>query len=52
MPLSGRKDAETQLADVLSLGSCKDSELSWENEEGIGMTQVLSILLGLAIPSS
>ncbi|KAJ7852831.1 peptidase C14, caspase domain-containing protein [Mycena olivaceomarginata] len=41
MPLSGRKDAEAQLADVLSLGSCKDSELSWENEEGIGMTQAL-----------
>ncbi|KAF8173239.1 peptidase C14, caspase domain-containing protein [Mycena galopus ATCC 62051] len=36
--LSGRCP---QLADIISLGSCKDSELSWENEEGIGMTQAL-----------
>ncbi|KAJ7912988.1 peptidase C14, caspase domain-containing protein [Mycena leptocephala] len=41
MPLSGTKDTDRQLADVISLGSCKDSELSWENEEGVGMTQAL-----------
>ncbi|KAF7335715.1 hypothetical protein MVEN_02227000 [Mycena venus] len=40
-PLSGRKDADPQLADVISLAACKDSELSWENEDGIGMTQAL-----------
>jgi hypothetical protein len=40
MPLSGMKTTDRQLADVISLGSCKDSELSWENEEGVGMTQV------------
>ncbi|KAJ7157715.1 hypothetical protein C8R43DRAFT_405204 [Mycena crocata] len=30
-----------ELASVISLGSCKDSELSWENEEGMGMTSAL-----------
>jgi len=40
-PLSVRKDSDPLLADVISLGSCKDSELSWENEEGVGMTQAL-----------
>ncbi|KAJ6533230.1 hypothetical protein B0H19DRAFT_1272618 [Mycena capillaripes] len=41
MPLSGGKDGQVERADIISLGSCKDSELSWENEEGVGMTQAL-----------
>ncbi|KAJ7136837.1 peptidase C14, caspase domain-containing protein [Mycena epipterygia] len=38
--LPGTKKPE-ELADVISLGSCKDSELSWENEKGISMTRAL-----------
>ncbi|KAJ6468202.1 hypothetical protein C8R45DRAFT_1017906 [Mycena sanguinolenta] len=41
MLLCGQENPSPKLADVISLGSCKDSELSWENEEGIGMTQAL-----------
>ncbi|KAJ7710533.1 caspase domain-containing protein [Mycena rosella] len=39
--LPGAKDPGRQLADVISLGSCKDSELSWENEDGMSMTRAL-----------
>ncbi|KAJ7151918.1 caspase domain-containing protein [Mycena crocata] len=35
------KVPDGELADVISLGSCKDSELSWENEEGMSMTRAL-----------
>ncbi|KAJ7231408.1 hypothetical protein B0H12DRAFT_1263094 [Mycena haematopus] len=41
VPLAGREITSPKLADVISFGSCKDSELSWESEEGIGMTQAL-----------
>ncbi|KAK7055818.1 peptidase C14, caspase domain-containing protein [Favolaschia claudopus] len=35
----------SQVANVISLGSCKDAELSWENPEGVGMTQALIQIL-------
>ncbi|KAJ6595026.1 peptidase C14, caspase domain-containing protein [Mycena vulgaris] len=35
----GAKDPDQ--ADVISLGSCKDSELSWEDEDGMSMTRAL-----------
>ncbi|KAJ7120004.1 caspase domain-containing protein [Mycena filopes] len=34
-----------EVADVISLASCKDSELSWENETGVSMTQALVAVL-------
>ncbi|KAJ7635402.1 caspase domain-containing protein [Roridomyces roridus] len=34
-----------EVANVISLSACKDSELSWENEEGVGMTQALMQVL-------
>ncbi|KAJ7671798.1 peptidase C14, caspase domain-containing protein [Mycena rosella] len=39
--LPGAKDPSRELADVISLGACKDSELSWENEDGMSMTRAL-----------
>lgn len=30
-----------ELADVISLGACKDSEVSWEEEDGMSMTRAL-----------
>ncbi|KAF7375363.1 hypothetical protein MSAN_00423800 [Mycena sanguinolenta] len=41
MSLCGQENPSPKLPDVISFGSCKDSELSWENEEGVGMTQAL-----------
>ncbi|KAJ7032359.1 caspase domain-containing protein [Mycena alexandri] len=40
------KSPTGELADVISLASCKDSELSWENaSEGVSMTQALISVL-------
>ncbi|KAJ7513099.1 peptidase C14, caspase domain-containing protein [Mycena galericulata] len=41
----GTKNPSPEMADVISLGSCKDSELSWENEEGISMTRAMIKIL-------
>ncbi|KAJ7706612.1 caspase domain-containing protein [Mycena metata] len=40
------KSPTEELADIISLASCKDSELSWENaSEGVSMTQALIAVL-------
>ncbi|KAJ6514316.1 peptidase C14, caspase domain-containing protein [Mycena vitilis] len=35
------KSEDADVPDVISLASCKDSELSWESPQGAGMTQAL-----------
>ncbi|KAJ7785158.1 peptidase C14, caspase domain-containing protein [Mycena maculata] len=41
----GVMNPRQERADVISLGSCKDSELSWEDEEGVSMTRAMIHIL-------